>query len=130
MENSTANDKTVMTDDRTEVKKSKQERRKSTTTTTAEEEEEEEDRRTKEILRQFFETTTAHGWGQMARAYNYPVKAIWLLLTLAAFAINVTHVTILVSQYLRFPYEQVTRVTFLGLGSNPPPPVPGSTWGG
>lgn|SRR6218665_2736680 len=67
----------------------------------------EEERRTKEIVRQFFETTSAHGWGHVARAPNYPVKALWMVMTITAFAINVAHVTILVTQYLQFPYEQV-----------------------
>lgn len=65
------------------------------------------ERRTLDIVYDFLVTTTAHGWGHVARGFNAPIKSVWLVLTLSAFGINVAHVMVLVLQYLRYPYEQV-----------------------
>jgi Amiloride-sensitive sodium channel len=65
------------------------------------------EQRTLDIVYQFLVTTTAHGWAHVARGYNTPVKTFWLFITLLAFSVNVTHVVVLVAQYLRYPFEQV-----------------------
>ena len=62
------------------------------------------------IAEAFCNTTTAHGWGRVHHGTTAKVKVLWLLLTTCALVVNIGHITILVEQYLDFPYEQISQV--------------------
>ncbi|KAK2162126.1 hypothetical protein LSH36_103g02009 [Paralvinella palmiformis] len=62
------------------------------------------------IVKNFCNITTAHGWRRVANSSHLNVRFIWLALTSCALVINILHVTLLVGQYLDFPYEQVAQV--------------------
>ena len=67
---------------------------------------------TKEKLEQFGSRTTAHGWGQVANEHLTALKVLWAVITIGAYIGNGWHISLLVSQYLDYPTEQVARVLF------------------
>lgn len=71
--------------------------------------------KTKEKLCDFGYETTAHGWGQVVNERRIILKLVWVIVTLSAYIGNGWHISLLVTQYLNYPTEQVARVKFTAI---------------
>lgn len=65
----------------------------------------------KDLGNDFASRTTAHGWGRVAWAKVKTVKVVWLAVTLGALVACAVHISLLITQYLRFYSEVKWKVS-------------------
>lgn len=58
-----------------------------------------------EIARHFCVNTSAHGWYRVGDTENNAGRTLWIILTVGALACSALHLTLLVVEYLTYPYE-------------------------
>ncbi|XP_074644233.1 FMRFamide-activated amiloride-sensitive sodium channel-like [Tubulanus polymorphus] len=66
----------------------------------------------RKTIRQFLTDTTAHGVPRTVSAKSVYRRVFWICIIFIALMMNLMHLSLLVTQYLRFPSEEVTKVQY------------------